>query len=166
MNKTQSRTILTEPAEIFYTLASVSSLYPSHLHFLPSLVTPPSPHPLSLSHHFPVALSPIPILPHRSPSSYSPHPALMLLCTDQIASLFPVICFTLIFMKKGEDEEDEVGGGGGDDSGAYEDNGAEMKEEKMREKGGERKRRWGGGVTEEEARKADRGVSHRHITIS
>ena len=111
MNKTQSRTILTEPAEIFYTLASVSSLYPSHLHFLPSLVTPPSPHPLSLSHHFPVALSPIPILPHRSPSSYSPHPALMLLCTDQIASLFPVICFTLIFMKKGEDEEDEVGGG-------------------------------------------------------
>ncbi len=68
------------------------------------LATPTLPHPLSPSPFFPTALSLLPILRHRS---QSPHHTS--LCTDQIASLCPVIRFTLIFMKKGEDEEDEAG---------------------------------------------------------
>lgn len=125
---------LTEQAEMFYTLTSVSS-FNSSPSSLPAnlIVFPVTP--------FSSANSPLSIfLP-----SYCPYPTCTLLCTDKIASLCPVIRFTLIFMERGEDEEDESGGGG-DGLGVEEDNRAEMKEEKMREKRGQRTKRWGGGV--------------------
>ena len=133
---------LTEPAEMFYTQTSVSSFYSSQS-LLPDTRPPVTSHPL-----FPIALSPLPILLHRSSP---PHPARTLLCTDQIVSLCPVICFTLIFMKKGGDEEDGLR--------VEEDNRGEMKEEKTRGGRGEGERRWGGGVGEEAAIKLIEGHS-------
>lgn len=135
----------------------------SHFSFNP-LATAPSLSLLSSSHLYfyllssIFALSPLPILLHWSSSPLPLLVLLTLLCVDQNISLYPVICFTLINMKKGEDEEDEVGEVGWL-GGVEEDNRAQMKEKKMREKGGGRKRRWGGGVRWEAAKKLVEGHS-------
>lgn len=144
-------------AERFFTPTS-ASFYSSPSSFFPHSSLH-SPFPLICSSiFFPVALSPLPILLHWSSSRLPLLVLLALLCVDQNISLYPVICFTLIIMKKGEDEEDEVGevwwlGG------LEEDNRAQMKEKKMREKRGERKRRWGGGFRWEAAKKLAEGHS-------
>lgn len=83
------------PTEIFYSLA-----------------TPPSPNLLSSSH--PLLSSLLPFSSPNSPPSLSLHSLLSSFCSNVIVYRpkqlpWPVICFTLIFMKKREDGEDEVG---------------------------------------------------------